>query len=82
MIKTAVLTVSSTRTKENDLSGNKIKKILFKFDFEILAYDIVSDNKEKIKNKLKYLADELEADIVLTTGGTGLLPLSDLEQDN
>lgn len=74
MIKTAILTVSDTRTKENDLSGQTIQKALKKDDFEICAYDIVRDEKEEIKSKLIHYADNLGVDMILTNGGTGLSP--------
>lgn len=73
-IKTAILTVSSTRVKETDLSAEEIKNILKTDDFEILSADIVSDDKEMIKDKLKYFSDECRTDIIITTGGTGLGP--------
>ncbi len=74
MIRVAILTVSSTRTYETDTSSKEIRSVLRSETFEILSPDIVSDDKEKIKNKLKYFSDELQADIVFTTGGTGLGP--------
>lgn len=74
MIRAAILTVSSTRTYETDTSSKEIRSVLRSETFEILSSDIVSDDKEKIKNKLKYFSDELKADIVFTTGGTGLGP--------
>lgn len=73
MIKTAILTVSDTRTKENDASGKAIKELLGD-GFEACAYDIVRDEKEEIKNKLIRYADSLKVDLILTTGGTGLGP--------
>lgn len=74
MIKIAVLTISSTKTKETDLSGKRILELLNTDIYTIVGADIVIDNKEKIINKLKYYIDEVNTDIVLTTGGTGLGP--------
>ena len=70
MIKTAILTVSSTRTEENDESGKVLKEILGN-DFEIIEYDIVSDNENAIIEQLKFYCDSQKADLVLTNGGTG-----------
>lgn len=74
MIKTAVLTISDTRTKKNDLSGQAIQKMLEENNFKICAYDIVKDKKTEIKNRLIYYADSLKVNLVLTNGGTGLGP--------
>ncbi len=75
MIKTAILTVSDTRTKETDESGKAIGRILAAGNnFVIAAYDLVPDEKEQIKEKLIFYADQTKADLVLTNGGTGLAP--------
>ena len=47
MIKTAILTVSTTRTKENDESGKILKESLGD-DFDLIGYDMVSDDEEAI----------------------------------
>lgn len=74
MIKTAILTISDTRNKDNDLSGKIIHKLLSPDKFQICAYDIVRDEKTEIKNKLIYYSDSIEVNLVLTNGGTGLGP--------
>jgi molybdenum cofactor synthesis domain-containing protein len=74
MIKTAILTVSDTRKKDNDMSGKVIRDILNKNGFSICKYEIVPDEIRKIKGKLIYYADVLKTDLVLTTGGTGFAP--------
>lgn len=72
MIKAAILTISSTRTKENDLSGQALQDLLKDKQYHVLSRDIVKDDIEQIKNKLIYYSEELNIDLVLTTGGTGL----------
>jgi len=74
MIKTAILTISSTRTKSNDISGQVLYKLLPKNQFEIFAYDIVKDEITQIKNKLIHYSEELNIELILTSGGTGLGP--------
>lgn len=73
-MKIAVLTISDTRTKETDKSGALILKILKNIDCQISEYEILKDEKEKIKEKLIYYADVLKLDLVITGGGTGLGP--------
>ena len=71
MLKGCILTVSDTRTKENDASGKCIYDFLSNTGYQILQQDIVQDDKELIQKSLVYYVDELKADLILTTGGTG-----------
>ena len=41
---------------------------------EIIHYEVIPDEKEVIIEALKKSADQLKADLILTTGGTGLSP--------
>ena len=41
---------------------------------EVIHYEIIPDEKERIADALKRCADRLGADLILTTGGTGLSP--------
>lgn len=76
MIKTAVITISDrcSAGEQKDLSGPALCERLPKNKFDICTYKIIPDDQEVIKNELIRLAHEVEADIVLTTGGTGLGP--------
>lgn len=73
MIKTAILTISDTRNKDTDTSGKAIQEILRNKEiFKISTYEIVTDDRKKIKERLIYYSDVLKVDLILTTGGTGL----------
>ncbi len=76
MIKVAILTVSDSCSQQEreDVSGETIKDMLGGDKFEICEYKIVADEHQSIKEALIYFADEVKADIVLTTGGTGFGP--------
>ena len=76
MIKVAILTISDSCSKgqREDVSGQTIKEVLPKNKFEICDYKIVPDEHQSIKEALICFSDEVNADIVLTTGGTGLGP--------
>ena len=76
MIKVAILTVSDSCSQghREDVSGQTIKEILPADKFEICVYKVVADEKEVIKKQLIHFADKDKADIILTTGGTGLGP--------
>ena len=76
MIKATVLTISDSCVKgqREDVSGQTIVDILKKNDFDVCEKKIVADEIGEITTELIYFSDEAEADIVFTTGGTGLGP--------
>ncbi|HEV2113085.1 MAG TPA: MogA/MoaB family molybdenum cofactor biosynthesis protein [Terriglobales bacterium] len=71
--RAAVLTVSdsSAAGARADLSGPEIARNLEAL-FQIVKMDVVADEREAISAALRKLA--AEADLVVTTGGTGLGP--------
>ena len=74
MIKVAILTLSDKGSKgeRDDTSGPAIEKIIKKIDTSIVSYEIIPDDKNKIKRKLISLCKK--ADLIFTTGGTGVSP--------
>ncbi|MEW6188825.1 MAG: molybdopterin adenylyltransferase [Actinomycetota bacterium] len=75
-IKVAILTVSDKgfRGEREDLSGKVIVEKMTSLGAEIVHQEIVPDEFDIISQRLRYLADDIDADLVLTTGGTGLSP--------
>lgn len=74
VLRAAVLTLSSTRTKENDLGGQGICQALSAAGHGVLWYEVVKDDAEAIKTALLQLGDRGDLDIVIATGGTGISP--------
>lgn len=76
MIKAAILTISDScaERKREDLSGETIRGLLAGDQFDVCEYRILADDHEDIKKELIRLAEKVKADIVFTTGGTGLGP--------
>jgi len=74
MIKVAILTLSDkgSRGERKDTSGPAIEELVKKIDAEIVASVILPDENALIKKKLISLCKK--ADLVLTTGGTGVSP--------
>jgi molybdenum cofactor synthesis domain-containing protein len=76
MIKVAIVTVSDScsRGKRDDVSGRTIEEMLASDIFEVWHRKVLPDEQDMIALGLTQLADRLEMDVVLTTGGTGLGP--------
>lgn len=74
MIKAAILTISDkgSRGEREDKSGKVIKEKLTQIMADVVAYEIVPDERETISLWLKKFAKK--ADLILTTGGTGVSP--------
>jgi len=71
-----VLTISDkgSEGKREDTSGAELKKILSERGFKVVAYDIVPDREESIRDKLIAWVDVRRVDLIVTTGGTGVDP--------
>ncbi len=68
----AVLTVSDTRTKENDSSGQMIREHLGFRGHDQKGYEIVPDDADRIRTQLDaWLADDAISAIIVN-GGTGI----------
>jgi molybdopterin adenylyltransferase len=72
----AVLTVSTSgyHGQREDTSGQAIKEMLGPPDYEVVRYEIVSDEKDMIAERMAQWADSPEVDLIVSTGGTGLGP--------
>lgn len=69
----AVITVSDkgSRGERVDTSGPAIEALLTENNWEVVFRTIVPDEKRVIEETLIRCADELDAALILTTGGTG-----------
>jgi len=75
-IRAAVLTVSDkgSRGERIDQSGPALVRFLAERNVEIAAVSLVADEQPLIAQALRQWSDSGEADLILTTGGTGLSP--------
>ena len=71
-VNIALLTVTDTRTLENDKSGAILVKKIKDENHKLLDRKIVKDEKEKIKKILNEWIKKKDLDVIITTGGTGL----------
>lgn len=71
-VRCAVVTISDTRTLENDRGGELIAEMLSAAGHKISARQIVRDDPREIEPMVRKLADPETTDAVLMTGGTGI----------
>ena len=71
-INIAVLTVSDTRTLQDDKSGNILVHRIEGAGHIIIDRAIIKDNVNDIILKLRDWISRIDIDVVITTGGTGL----------
>jgi molybdopterin adenylyltransferase len=71
-VRIAVLTVSDTRTLEDDRSGDRLVERLTDAGHELADRTIVRDDAEAIVARLRAWIENDEVDVILTTGGTGV----------
>lgn len=67
----AVLTVSDTRTRDTDTSGDYLQTAAETSGHKVVARDIVRDDIYAIRAVLSVWIADAEVDAVLITGGTG-----------
>ncbi|HYE73144.1 MAG TPA: MogA/MoaB family molybdenum cofactor biosynthesis protein [Blastocatellia bacterium] len=75
-IKAIILTISdsASRNEREDISGPTIATALQAIGAEVMAIEILPDERARIAEKLCYYADHTTANLIVTTGGTGLAP--------
>lgn len=71
-VKVAVLTISDTRTKDNDRSGELIRQNLLWRGHEVVAYEIVPDDPTGIIDVLNGWIADKAIEAIITNGGTGI----------
>tara|TARA_B100000700_G_C14905362_1_gene789448 strand:+ start:537 stop:1037 length:501 start_codon:yes stop_codon:yes gene_type:complete len=71
-VNIAVLTVTDTRTLENDKSGKILVEKIAEQKHNLIDRKIVKDNKDDIKKILLDWTEKEQIDVIITTGGTGL----------
>jgi molybdenum cofactor biosynthesis protein B len=70
-VRIAVLTVSDTRTPEDDKSGATLVELIRSAGHEVAAKAIVKDDVPVIRAQVQAWIADAGVDVVITTGGTG-----------
>lgn len=70
-LKVAVLTVSDTRSLDDDKSGATLAERIAKAGHALAARAIVTDDVERIRAQVQAWITDPGIDVIITTGGTG-----------
>jgi len=75
-LRAAVLVISDSTYEgtRKDKSGKIIQEFLHNQPIDPVVYEILPDDRERIRKRLLELADQEGMDLIFTTGGTGLGP--------
>lgn len=80
MIRAVLITVSTSRAQnegggaEPDLSGERLAALADSIGAEVISRELIADDRELIAQRLLHWSYEGEADLILTSGGTGFAP--------
>ena len=72
IVNIALLTVTDTRTFENDKSGKILVNKIDEAKHKLIDRKICKDSKDEIVKILKEWIKQENIDVIITTGGTGL----------
>ena len=72
----ALVTISTSKAagRGEDESGPRLAALAAQLGVEVLASEVIPDDKARIEALLRTLADERRCALILTSGGTGVAP--------
>ncbi len=75
-MRVAILTISDSvsRGTHKDASGPGLRERCAQLGWEVVLEVVLPDEPDAIRDRLVFLADSGAADVILTTGGTGIGP--------
>lgn len=73
-ISFAIITCSDTRSMKEDTAGAALEELIAEKGWECRSHVVVRDDRAGISAEIVRACDELDVDIVLTCGGSGLSP--------
>lgn len=71
-VRIAVLTVSDTRSLEDDRSGDVLVGRIESAGHHLAERNLVADERPLIADQLRMWCNDTEIDVIISTGGTGL----------
>lgn len=70
-VNVAILTMSDTRSLENDRSGNLLAEMISSSGHSVIDRALCKDDVEEIRSKVQAWINDPSIDVIVTTGGTG-----------
>lgn len=70
--KVAVVTLSDTRTSQNDIGGDTIVELATTSGHRIVKRILLKEDPRQIEETVQQLADDTTVEVILITGGTGI----------
>jgi len=70
----AVVTVSSSRSLEEDDSGDAVEGLVEAAGHEVVTRELVPDDIDRVQGIVDRMTGRGDVDLVVTTGGTGVTP--------
>ncbi|MDV2686013.1 MogA/MoaB family molybdenum cofactor biosynthesis protein [Alkalihalophilus lindianensis] len=74
VLNVAILTISDTRNKDDDRSGQAIQSLLQSNDHAIIDYKIVKDEHSLIQDEIQNWVESTKVQVIILNGGTGFSP--------
>ena len=71
-VRIAVLTVSDTRSLDDDKSGLVLSERIETSGHQVVLREIIKDDRQQIRLKLEDWIENDAIDVIISTGGTGL----------
>lgn len=73
MFTVGIITASDkgSQGKRKDKSGQLIKEIITKRGYKLKKYEVIADEVDLLSKEMINMSDNLNIDLILTTGGTG-----------
>ncbi|HEY2514148.1 MAG TPA: molybdenum cofactor biosynthesis protein B [Polyangiaceae bacterium] len=71
-IRISIVTVSDTRTRENDDAGRVCGELLKEAGHTLVRHVIIKDDPENIKELVRDMSDANVCDAIICNGGTGI----------
>jgi molybdenum cofactor biosynthesis protein B len=70
----AILTLSSTRTLQEDASGRWIRETAEAEGHRVVYHRVIPDNAAEIAMTVREITENVEPQVLMLTGGTGITP--------
>ncbi len=74
--RAAIVTISTSKARGEgeDTASPRLRALAERIEADVVAEELIPDDRVLIERTLRFLADDQRCDLVLTSGGTGFSP--------